>query len=71
MVWIVMEALKAVEAVFQRVVTSDPVPMIVQDYTIPHYLQMNNRQIPTALDNIPDIVLALNKIPDVNSNSTL
>jgi hypothetical protein len=49
-----MEALKAVEAVFQRIVTSAPVPMLEQDFTIPHHLQMDNKQVTTALENIPD-----------------
>ena len=71
MKWLMLEILKAVDAVFQRIVTEPIEPNIMQNFTIPHHLRTENITATSTLDNVHDIVMALNKIPDVDPNSTL
>ena len=69
--WLMLEILKAVDAVFQRIVTVAIEPNLMQNFTIPHHLRTDSESTTTTLDNVNDIVMALNKIPDVDPNSTL
>ena len=71
MKWLMLEILKAVDAVFQRIVTEAIEPNIMQNFIIPHHLRTENTTATSTLDNVQDIVMALNKIPDVDPNSTL
>ena len=67
--WIINEIIKAVDNVFTRIVSVDTSTDMSTHFMIPTHLSQNNNSKFKQLNTVPDIIEALNNIPDTNPTS--